>query len=70
MVLGAANLWCATLDDAVGAKYLKFAGRDLDANTMFQYVEDAYMLPEDYDDFIDNPTEWVATRFLPRIHNE
>ena len=43
MVMGAANLWWATLHDAVGAKYLKFAGRDLDANTMFQYVEDAYL---------------------------
>ena len=70
MVMGGANLWWATLHDAVGAKYLKFAGRDLDAETMFQYVEEAYMLPEDYDDFIANPTEWVATRYLPRIHTE
>lgn len=70
MVMGGANLWWATLHDAVGARYLKFAGRDLDENTMFQYVEDVYMLPEDYDDFIENPTEWVATKFLPRIHAE
>lgn len=70
MVVGAANLWWATLHDAVGAKYLKFAGRDLDVDTMFQYVEEPYMLPEDYDDFITNPTEWVATKYLPRIHTE
>ncbi len=70
MVIGGANLWWATLHDAVGAKYLKFAGRDLDVETMFQYVEEAYMLPEDYDDFIANPTEWIATKYLPRIHTE
>ncbi len=70
MVVGAANLWWATLHDAVGAKYLRFAGRDLDEETMFQYVEGAYMLPEDYDDFIANPTEWIATCYLPRIQSE
>ena len=70
MVMGAANLWWATLHDALGAKYLRFAGRDLEPDTMFQYVEDAYMLPEDYDDFIENPTEWVATKFLPRVMTE
>ena len=70
MVIGGANLWWAALHDAVGAKYLRFAGRDLEPDTMFQYVEEPYMLPEDYDAFIENPTEWIATTYLPRIHTE
>lgn len=64
------SLWWATLHDAVGAKYLKFAGRDLDENRQFQYVEEAYMQPDDYDSFIANPTRWIMTTFLPRIHKE
>jgi len=70
VVMGPANLWWATLHDAVGARYLKFAGLALEKNSQFQYVEEAYMLPEDYDEFIANPTEWVATKYLPRLHTE
>ncbi|GAV22917.1 uroporphyrinogen decarboxylase family protein [Carboxydothermus pertinax] len=67
---GAPMLWWGGLHDAVGAVYLKFAGRELDVNTQFQYIEGEYMLPEDYDAFIENPTEWILTTFLPRIHKE
>lgn len=70
VIMGPANLWWATLHDAVGARYYKFAGLALEKNTQFQYVEDEYMLAEDYDDFITNPTEWIATKFLPRLHTE
>jgi len=67
---GAPSLWWASLHDAAGAKYLKFAGRELEPNTQFQYFEDEYMLPEDYDAFIENPTEWILNTFLPRVHQE
>lgn len=64
------SLWWAALHDAVGAVYLKFAGRELEPNTQFQYQEGEYMRPEDYDAFIENPTEWILTTYLPRIHKE
>ncbi|MDO9533771.1 MAG: uroporphyrinogen decarboxylase family protein [Bacillota bacterium] len=67
---GAPSLWWASLHDAVGAKYLKFAGRELDVNTQFQYHEEEYMLAEDYDAFIENPTEWILNTYMPRIHKE
>ena len=67
---GPPSLWWATLHDAVGAKYLKFAGRDLEVNTQFQYHEEEYMLPGDYDAFIENPTEWILNTYLPRVHSE
>jgi len=67
---GAPMLWWAPLHDAVGAKYLKFSGRELDLDTPFQYIEGEYMEPEDYDAFIENPTEWIVNTFLPRIHTE
>lgn len=67
---GAPNLWWAPLHDAVGAKYLKFAGRDLDPDRQFQYVEEEYMKAEDYDAFIEDPTKWILEVLLPRIHTE
>lgn len=67
---GGPSLWWASLHDAVGAKYLKFAGRELDVNTQFQYHEEEYMLAEDYDAFIENPTEWILNTYLPRLHKE
>ncbi|MCL6480052.1 MAG: uroporphyrinogen decarboxylase [Peptococcaceae bacterium] len=64
------SLWWASLHDAVGAKYLKFAGRQLEENRQFQYMEGEYMLPEDYDAFIADPTKWILNTYLPRIHEE
>jgi len=62
------SLWWAGQHDAVGARYLRFAGRDLDVDTQFQFVEGEYMLPEDYDAFIADPTRWLLDVYLPRIH--
>ncbi|AOT71577.1 uroporphyrinogen decarboxylase family protein [Geosporobacter ferrireducens] len=67
---GLPSIWWATTHDAVGARYLKFAGAELDEDTQFQYVEGEYMQPEDYDAFLANPTEWIANTFLPRLHRE
>ncbi len=67
---GAPNLWWAAHHGAVGAKYLKFAGKELEEDSQFQYVEEEYMLPEDYDEFIADPTKWILQTYLPRIHTE
>ncbi|KLU59660.1 methylcobalamin:coenzyme M methyltransferase [Peptococcaceae bacterium CEB3] len=67
---GAPSLWWAGLHDAVGAKYLKFAGRELEENRQFQYVEEDYMKADDYDAFIADPTKWILEAYLPRIHEE
>ncbi|MGB9904593.1 MAG: uroporphyrinogen decarboxylase family protein [Desulfotomaculales bacterium] len=70
VVFSPPSLWWAALHDAVGAKYLKFAGRELEENQQFQYVEGEYMLAEDYDAFIADPTRWILETYLPRIHGE
>ncbi|HUW65013.1 MAG TPA: uroporphyrinogen decarboxylase family protein [Spirochaetia bacterium] len=69
-ISGAPSLWWASLHDAVGARYLKYAGRELEANSQFQYVEDEYMLAEDYDAFTADPTRWIMEVYLPRIHKD
>lgn len=67
---GAPSLWWAGMHDATNAKYLKFAGRELESNTQFQFVEGEYMLADDYDRFIDNPTEWINQVYMPRLMGE
>ena len=69
-VPGPPSLWMGGLHDATGAKYLKFAGRELDKDKQFQFLESDYMKAEDYDDFIENPTKWILTTLLPRLHTE
>jgi uroporphyrinogen-III decarboxylase len=69
-VVGPTSLWMGGLHDATGARYLKFAGRELEPDKQFQFLESDYMKAEDYDDFIANPTKWILTTFLPRIHKE
>lgn len=56
--------------DAMGSKLYKFPGIYLEETSTFQYVEEEYMKPEDYDAFIANPTEWLATKYLPTINEE
>jgi len=67
---GGPTLWWPPMFDAMGSKLYKFPGIGLDENSTFQYVEEEHMKVEDYDDFIKNPTEWLATNFLPRISKE
>jgi hypothetical protein len=67
---GGPALWWPPMFDAMGSKLYRFPGIGLDENSTFQYQEEEYMKPEDYDDFIANPTEWLVTNFLPRISTE
>ncbi len=48
----------------------KWAGHSLRDDQEFQFVEKAYMKPEEYPDLIDDPTWFFLTRFFPRIFGE
>lgn len=69
-VVGPPSLWMGGIHDATGARYLKFAGRELEPDKQFQFNEADYMKADDYDDFIANPTKWLLTTYFPRIHKE
>ncbi|MBI5649321.1 MAG: hypothetical protein HZC40_02560 [Chloroflexi bacterium] len=55
---------------ALGDRQTKWAGYGLDANGTFQYVEDEYMKAEEYDAFLDDPTDFTLRTFLPRAFSE
>ena len=53
--------------EIIGHKLHKWPGHGLpDDAPMYQYVEGIYMKPEEYDDFMENPTEYWMKIFLPR----
>ena len=53
--------------DALDFKQLKWAGHGLGPNTSYQFVEAEYMKAEEYDWFLDDPSDFIIRRHLPRI---
>jgi uroporphyrinogen-III decarboxylase len=53
--------------EMIGHKLHKWPGHGLPDNApMYQFVEGTYMKPEEYNDFMENPTEFWMRTFLPR----
>lgn len=58
------------LYDAVGVKTYKLPGRDLPARSQFQFVEQEYMLADEYDEFLRGPVDYLFAKWLPRVLGE
>lgn len=54
----------------VGDRTVKLPGYGLPPNGSFQFVEGEYMKEEDYDAFLDDPTDWSLRKLWPRIFGE
>jgi len=54
--------------DMIGHKMHKWPGHGLpDDASLYQFVEDEYMKADEYDAFMENPTEFWLRVFLPRV---
>jgi hypothetical protein len=54
--------------EMTGHRLHKWPGHGLPANTsLYQYVEQEYMKAHEYDDFLENPTDFWMRVFLPRV---
>ena len=53
--------------EALDFKPLRWAGHGLGPNTGYQFVEAEYMKEEEYDWFLDDPSDFIIRRHLPRI---
>lgn len=62
------------LTQAIGLKYYAVPGIHISADTGFQYLEppeeQAFMQPEDYDAFIEDPTGFLFNVWLPRVSTD
>lgn len=51
----------------VGDRSTKWAGKDLPPTQPFQYVEGEYMKAEEYDQFLNDPSDFAIRTYLPRV---
>jgi len=61
--------------DAISLKYYTIPGVDSSPDDAFQYIEpqneeDAYMKADEYDHLIADPTDFLATVWLPRVSRD
>lgn len=48
-------------------KLLKWPGHGVEANTPYQFVEGEYMMAEEYDHFLSDPSDFMIRRYWPRV---
>lgn len=53
--------------DLMGYKQLAWPGHGVSENHSYQYIDGEYMKPEEYDDYIQDPSWFYLTRYLPRV---
>ena len=51
---------------ALGDRMTNWPGFGLGPNGSFQFVEQEFMKAEDYDDFLDDPSDWAIRVYTPR----
>jgi len=54
--------------DMVDFKQIKWPGHGVSSNHSFQFVEEEYMKAEEYDAFIEDPSDYIIRTYLPRIY--
>ncbi len=64
MVLVNSGLVLELLD----VRYQRWPGGSLPADTPFQFVEGEYMKADEYDLFLDDPSDFILRYYLPRIY--
>jgi hypothetical protein len=50
----------------LGDRMTVWPGHGVSADTQYQFVESEFMKADEYDAFLDDPTDWVIRTYLPR----
>lgn len=53
--------------DALQWRRLQLPGNQLPPDRPYQFVEGEYMKADEYDDFLDDPSDWIMRKYLPRL---
>jgi hypothetical protein len=61
------NTLSGTMLEALDYKQLKWPGHGVAANRTYQFVEGEYMKANEYDAFLDDPSDFMVRTYLPRI---
>ena len=54
----------------LGDRMTVWPGHGVDENTQFQFVESEFMKADEYDAFLEDPTDWVLRTYLPRAFSK
>jgi len=52
----------------LGNRQIKWPGHGVPADVTFQFVEGEYMQPDEYDEFLADPTDFILRKYMPRIY--
>lgn len=63
---GLSTAW-GPLFDAIDFRQLEWPGHGVSENSSYQYLDKEYMLADEYDDFIFDPTGFMFEKYLPRV---
>lgn len=61
-----ALIGCGKVFEVLGYKQYKWPGYNLPEDSGYQYVEGEYMMADEYDAFIDDPTDFWLRTYMPR----
>jgi len=53
--------------DVLGDRYTRFPGRELGVDEIFQFIGGEFMKPDEYDELIERPKEFISGTILPRV---
>tara|TARA_B100002003_G_scaffold79190_2_gene74087 strand:- start:687 stop:1916 length:1230 start_codon:yes stop_codon:yes gene_type:complete len=53
--------------EALGYKAMLWPGKGVGDNITFQYLDEEYVAPEEYDDYLFDPTGFYLKSYLPRV---
>lgn len=57
----------APVMELLGLRTFIWPGKHLPDNLSYQFVENEYMLADEYDDFLANPSDFVVRKMMPRM---
>jgi hypothetical protein len=67
---GGSMMITGPVSDALGQVLYKMPGKELSPHVPFQFVEKCNMRADEYALLIENPTEFLVTKYFPRIFKE
>jgi hypothetical protein len=65
--MGAGFMFPGLMYEALDFKQLKWPGHGVDKSRSYQFVEGEYMTADEYDAFLDDPSDFTIRTYLPRI---
>lgn len=60
--------WNRTPSIILGDRQTKYPGHGLPPDKPFQFKEGEYMKPEEYDEFLEDPSDFTLRTFIPRVY--